>query len=462
MAEHVIVRFNAALRIPYRDGVWGRLAGLIGEKWQPIARDFGDLRMRRVFDEDRPSQGGTRPAAAVVDPAEHYFDIELPDRARAGKLVRRLRELGADIVDEVYLRGRVTLAEHGVGTPPGFDDVPDGQRYFEPGPIGIDAVGAWNLFQARGKGVTIADVETGWYLEHKALPRGIRVRCGKNASNQDHGAAVMGILVALHTDQEVKGGAPDAQAFAASYVRPRTNDNDVAWAINRARKMLDPGDILLLELAMPYEDRDRAINIPSAPAESKPHIRAAIRRCTEAGILVIEPAGNSGVDLTPLELEARPSGALMVGASNHERGRRHRAEGQRSLSNYGSRVNCFAWGHGIRTLTDHQDGYQYFRRTSGAAAIIAVAAALLQSVARRHLKRIGRTPSYLTPKESRDYLSNPATGTRSVDRVRRPIGVMPKLSHVIEHFLGDFPEPRRRRARTVRHRRPIKHKIQKH
>jgi len=448
MAVHVIVRFNAALRIPYEEGIWRRLAGLIGERWQPIARDFGNLPMRRVFDDDRRPHGRPRPAAPDVDPTERYFDIELPDRARAGKLVRRLRELGGDIIDEVYLRGRVSLAQRGAGTRRGFDGVPDGQRYFLPGPQGIDAVGAWNLFQARGSGVTIADVETGWYLRHRALPRGIRVMCGLNASNKDHGAAVMGILVALHAAQEVKGGAPDARAIAASYVRTKNDNENVAWAINQARKKLDPGDILLLEVTTQHGD------IVEAPVESEAHIRAAIERCTKAGILVIEPAGNSGANLDPLGLGDRHSGALVVGASAHRNGSRHRASGQRSLSNYGSRVNCFAWGHGIRTLTDEPDGYQDFHGTSGAAAIIAVAAALLQSVARRHLKQIGRTPSYLTPEESLTYLSNPECGTLSADRARRPIGVMPNLSYVIERFLGDFPVPRRRR--------PVKHKIQKH
>jgi len=448
MAVHVIVRFNATLRIPYEEGIWRRLADLIGAKWQPIARDFGNLPMKRVFDDDRPSHGRPRPAAANDEPTEHYFDIELPDRARAAKLVRRLQGLRGDIIDEVYLRGRVNVAQRGGGTRRGFDVVPEGQRYFMPGPLGIDAVGAWNLFQARGSGVTIADVESGWYLRHRALPRGIPVMCGLNSSNKDHGTAVMGILVALHRDQKVKGGAPHARAFAASYVRTKTDNENVAWAINQARKELGPGDILLLEATTEHGD------IVEAPLECEAHIRAAIERCTKAGILVIEPAGNDGANLDPFGLADRHSGALVVGASAHRNGGRHRAVGQQSLSNYGSRVNCFAWGHDIHTLTDEPDGYQNFHGTSGAAAIIAVAAALLQSVARRHLKQIGRTPSYLTPEESLTYLSNPETGTCSVDQARRPIGIMPNLSYVIERFLGDFPEPRRRR--------PVKRKMLKH
>lgn len=448
MAEHVIVRFKDAVGVPYQDGVWNQLSRLIGPRWDAITREFGMLPISRVFREGPPAPAKAKRAVANDRP-EPYFDVELPDLQSARNFIQRLRQL-RDIVVDVYPRGEATLAKRQTGTPTGTMGVSDGQGYLRPGPHGIDAVAAWNLHQAHGEGVTIADMERGWYLEHRELPRDIPVVSGENASNKDHGVAVMGILVALHTQSEVKGGAPRARTMAISYAKSAAEQLDRAPIIRDARKWLAPGDILLLEFGEPFDDEERGIHIAQAPAESKPHIKGAIRACTDAGILVIEPAGNSGQDLTPLGLDEHHSGALIVGAAVHDGNGTHRWEAKGYTCNYGSRVNCFAWGHDIHTLGNPPDGYQVTNSTSGASAIIAVAAALLQSVARRRLKALGRERAYLNPEELLTYLSDPECGTLTENHANYPIGVMPSLGRVIDRFFKKNPLPARARPVPIK------------
>lgn len=436
VAEHVIVRFKDALGVPYQDGVWNRVSQIVGPRWEAITAEFGVLPIHRVFREVAPSPTYGQAGHVDDDRPEPYFDVQLPDIDTARRFIQKLRELRGDVIEEVYRRGQASLAK-GTGAGGGGTRVPDSQGYFRQKPFGIDAVAAWNLHQAYGQSVTVADIELGWFLEHEMLPRDIPVAFGENASNKDHGVAVMGILVSDHARSEVKGGAPQAQTVAMSYARTMTEQLDRADVIRAAKRKLLPGDILLLEFGEEVDDDERGIHIVQAPAEGLPHMKGVIRECTEKGITVIEAAGNSGKNLDPLGLEVRHSGAVIVGSSFHDNGT-HRWEAKALPSNYGSRVNCFAWGHDIRTLGQPPNGYQAFGGTSGAAAIIASAAALLQSVARRHFREIGHKRDYLVPEEMLTFLSDRDCGTWTEDHAHHPMGYMPSLGLVIEKFFKEY------------------------
>jgi hypothetical protein len=441
VAEHVIVRFKDALGVPYQDDVWKRVSQIVGPRWDAITAEFGSLPIHRVFRDAVPLAKQAQDAYAAGDRPEPYFDVVLPDTDTAKRFIQRLRELRNDVVAEVYPRGEASPARGATPVPAGVMRVPDSQGYLQPKPYGIDAAAAWNLHQAQGQGVTIADIELGWFLEHEMLPPDIPLDYGENASNKDHGVAVMGILVADHDRSLVKGGAPQARTMAFSYAKSMTEQVDRAVVIDAAMRRLAPGDILLLEFCESVDDEEKNIHMVQAPAEAKRHIKGVIRQCTEKGIIVIEPAGNSGADLKPLALEKNHSGAIIVGASFNDGNGTHRWEAKGYPCNYGARVNCFAWGHDIHTLGEPPDGYQVFSSTSGASAIIAVAAALVQSVARRHFRGIGRDPDYLTPEEMLALLSNADLGTLSEDHDHHPIGVMPSLGLVIERFLAEHPGP---------------------
>src|SRR6187399_1896178 len=105
-------------------------------------------------------------------------------------------------------------------------------------------------------------------------------------------------------------------------------------------------------------------------------------------------------------------------------------------SNYGSRVDCFAWGGDISTCGGYprtgsgspQTAYMTdFAGTSGASAIVAGAAVLLQSWAAKH-------GGMLSTARLREVMSDPYINTPSSAPANDRIGVMPDLRGIIQHL----------------------------
>jgi len=107
-----------------------------------------------------------------------------------------------------------------------------------------------------------------------------------------------------------------------------------------------------------------------------------------------------------------------------------------SESNFGSRVDCYAWGENIVSAGygdryhNQGDNTTYtgaFGGTSGAAAIIAGAALLVQGIYHK------ATRSRLLPEQMRSILS--ATGTpQGPATALENIGVMPDLRQIIQNL----------------------------
>jgi hypothetical protein len=171
----------------------------------------------------------------------------------------------------------------------------------------------------------------------------------------------------------------------------------------------------------------------------------AIRLASALGIIVVEAGGNgnrnldayvdpdTGFSLRRGASSFRDSGAILVGAAwsvlPHDRS---------PFSNYGSRLDCFAWGDSVTSCGygdlagDQVDDYytNTFSGTSSASPIIAAAAALVQAL----------HPATLHPLQMRKLLSNPATGTRQGSGVAGFIGIMPDLRRLVRDELQLVPQ----------------------
>lgn len=296
------------------------------------------------------------------------------------------------------------------------------------GPAGIDVSTVWPgqrnaVDGAAGAGVQLVDIERGW-SPHGDLPRVLPPLHGDVLDDIDvkrHGTAALLIACAQDNRAGGLGIAPQARALAVSYFSESIGENR-ALAITQAVDRLRPGDVLLLEVQL------NEAGFP--PVEAVQADFDAIRLAVRRRIIVIEPAGNGGIDLdafrardrrvlNPTSPEFEDSGAILVGAGDaHSRERV-------DSSNFGTRVDSFAWGSGVFA----SPAMPNFGETSAASAIVAGAVAAIQGAARASARGL------LTPAEMRallrcSNLNQSSANGAEVDR----IGFMPKVRAIVQSF----------------------------
>jgi hypothetical protein len=319
------------------------------------------------------------------------------------------------------------------------------QGYLNTAPQGIDAYFAWA--EADGSGIGFVDLEQAWTLDHEDLPAPIPILAAGSLLQNDewtaHGTAVLGIVAAVDNNKGVIGIAPGCGMRVVSqwFDQPNGQFISTASAIASAITQMHAGDVLLIESSSIVPDAKFGL----LPAEVDPVVFDLIKTATGNGITVVEPAGNnstgSNLDafrdgsgssiFNRIEPTFRDSGAIIVGAASstvpHQR---------LWYSNCGSRVDCFAWGLDIATCGGYpktgsgspQTAYMTdFAGTSGASAIVAGAAVLLQSWASKY----GGT---LSTTRLREVLSDTYLNTHSGAPANDRIGVMPDLRRIIEHL----------------------------
>jgi len=364
---------------------------------------------------------------------------------------------------------------------PTTDPQSPGQRYLDPAPVGIDARWAWEHQNGGGEGVGFVDIEQGWFLgfdaasdmyQHEDLPRRtdkLRVSAGvprtiDSASctqSRHHGTAVVGVVAGADNALGIVGAAPNVMSVeVASHINGSVPGN-VANAIDKVLPFMTPGDVLLIEW------QEAIGSTPNVPAEVKESTFAAIGRAITKGMIVIEPAGNFNVNLdtinalNPSHSAFRDSGAIIVGACNQPdamgNGRSRWVATAADFpdastyppflpncnppglppifpgSNFGARVDCYAWGAGIVSAgfgwtggTTGTNSYtNRFGGTSGAAAIVAGAAVLIQGLHKFEKMRP------LTPAEMRSALKANGTAAQLTDPSQN-IGVMPDIRRVAD------------------------------
>ena len=407
------------------------------------------VRIERVF---RASEAGldagrrrlVRGGLRDVPDLNRHYRIFASDRAERDRLLADLR--GLAIVDQV-------IAEPKPVPPPVTPDFTDRQRYKLAAPIGIGTTAAAGLGGGLGQNVKIIDIEYSWNQAHEdlAASAGALIPNGTPDDPFDdtnHGTAVLGELISTVNAFGVSGLAPGS---GIGLVNASTTDAyDVPGAVDVARANLSPGDVILLEQQYPgIADTGTVGADDYVPSEYWPAAYDAIKLATQEGIIVVEAAGNSGVDTDDPQYEqpfprGEPdSGAIVVGAGAGEptapcTGTRN---ARLAFSTYGARVNLQGWGQCVTTTgygsLYSTGGTNFFYRstfngTSSASPIVAAAAALYSSVFQSTTG--GRPP---TPQAVRKRLID--TGTPQAASPAGHIGPLPNVAAATTGF--DFTPP---------------------
>jgi serine protease len=281
--------------------------------------------------------------------------------------------------------------------PPVTSDFTADQLYDQPGPdgFGFDIAKTWP--GGDGANVAIVDLEYGFDPEHEDLEDVEILALGPDHdSYQFHGNGVLGMLAAPDNGYGVTGLSPGSEFMVVS---PFVDVDvyNVADAISVATTHMSAGDILLIE-------QQGWVEGTYTPVEIDPAVFDAIAAAVDAGIVVIEPAGNGACDLDDpvwggaFDRSLRDSGAIMVGGGASPFSAFPARSYHPMGSCYGDRIDVQGWfdhivalsaGDGAPSFTDlffpDHDGRQaytaMFGGTSGASPMVAAVAAVMNSVA---------------------------------------------------------------------------------
>jgi hypothetical protein len=340
-------------------------------------------------------------------------------------------------------------------------------RHFEGGGQGVNAKAVWPLPGGKGDGQFLVDVERGWTPEHTRLPTGrISLLAGESLfGERAHGTAVLGIVCGLHTEEGgCEGIAPNVAAIGLASTAPAQPAANAPASVSRVRQddpetalrenVYDAVAIAIDELVRLHDASTQDgygvlllehQTVQGLPLETYEGMHQLIRAaCETDNITVVEAAGNANADLDmhpDAQVLQQDSGAIVVGSARREviskEGNGTPAPDHHKRfhsSNFGSRVNCYAWGERVMTpawlsgqpntlgILDRCD--DQFGHTSAAAAIIAGVALAIQGIVAH--SQPPQAP--LTASGLRAILTNPALGTPCATDAR--IGVMPDLGRI--------------------------------
>ena len=295
-----------------------------------------------------------------------------------GKLKRRYRRVGADVVQAASVRERDALLARLRRDPavewaePNYkayasataaDVGPDPRLGSLWGLAKIQAPAAWA--SGTGAGVTVAVIDTGVDETHEDLAG--RVDAGPDLVDNDgtphdeneHGTHVAGTIAAIRDNAlGVAGVAPDARILA---VRVLGADGSGEW-------------VAVAEGIVAATDAGaKVINLSLGGRASSSAVRDAVAYAVSQDVVVVCAAGNE--NSTRLSYPAAYPGVLSVGATTQN-------DARASFSNHGTWVNIAAPGSGILSTVPAAlipAGYDTFSGTSMAAPHVAGAAAVLRA-----------------------------------------------------------------------------------
>jgi len=279
-------------------------------------------------------------------------------------------------------------------------------------PWGVECIGAPKAWQeAAGEKVKVAILDTGIDVSHPDLKANIRGT--KNikfpgweaGDGNGHGTHVAGIIAALNNNFGVVGVAPRAEIYAVKIFNRRGN-----------------GYIseIIAGLDWALQNKMQVVNMSFGTTRPSQALEEAVRRCVQAGMVLVAAAGNEGKENSVM-YPARYPGVIAVSAID-------RKNNLASFSSRGPEVTVAA--PGVDILSTFRGGkYRAMSGTSMACPHVAGVAALVLSrdghiSGRQVVKTITSTATRLpglTPEEQGSGLVNAsflAAGNRINDEAR--------------------------------------------
>lgn len=449
----VIVKFHDYVQLPYIDGIEKYIDEYQLGDWKGFAQTYPGVRMRRLFGALKAERISELVSQAVerdpnYQPANFftYFAVVCPPGADPQEVAKTISAWPA--VEQAYPAPKPQ-------SPPAVNPDNDPrfpfQGYLDPAPAGIDAEFAWDYDPPGGGSgggdgggpaidLRFVDLEQGWVLDHEDLvAKGITLISGENLYYHYHGTAVLGEVTAVDNTIGCIGITPNLASVRVVSEWRDESTYDTADAILSALDVLNFGDVLLLEAQTNYGSYSKV------PVEVYAATFDVIRLGSALGVIIVEAAGNGANDLDTLSFggygqmlnrssdDFRDSGAIMVGAATSAA-----PHSRMSFSNYGSRIDCYAWGENVNTLTGSpgvtNDYTATFSGTSSASPIVSGAALAVQGI-------LHTNPGYrFGPYQMRALLSNEFINTPSANPNSDRIGVMPDLGAILGEALGMLPD----------------------
>jgi major intracellular serine protease len=245
-------------------------------------------------------------------------------------------------------------------------------------PNGIDLIQAPSIWEkTKGKGITIAILDTGCDVEHPDLKE--RIIGGRNFTKDDggkpdvfkdyngHGTHVAGTIAASLNQKGVVGVAPEANLLILK-VLGRNGSGRYEWIIQGISYAIEQKvDIISMSLGGPQDVKE---------------LHQAIKAAVQNGILVVCAAGNEGDGEHRTDEYAYPGSyneVISVGAVNLERR-------SSPFTNSNNQIDVVAPGEQI--LSTYLNGtYAKLSGTSMATPHVAGALALIKDLTQKEFER---------------------------------------------------------------------------